>query len=180
MHPAQIPVQQLLAACEIRRQRRSGPGGQHRNKVETGIFIEHKPTGVRAEATERRSQPKNQELAIFRLRLNLALNHRTTNAASSESVDASSPASDNEIIVSDLWRSRVRGGKLKVNDQHDDFPALLAEALDRLHDQHWDTRSAAETLGCSTSQLVKFLKQEPRAIAMVNRERESRGLGKLK
>lgn len=180
MHPAQFPVQQLLDACEIRRQRRSGPGGQHRNKVETGIFIEHKPTGIRAEATEKRSQAQNQALATFRLRLNLALNHRTTQAVANESTASSTPTIGPTLLLSDLWKSRVRGGKLKVNEQHDDFPALLAEALDVLRDRQWDAKAAAEALNCSTSQLVKFLKQEPRAIALVNGQRQSRGMGQLK
>ena len=75
-HPAGLPRDELLRDCDVRRQRRSGPGGQHRNKVETGIFIEHTPTGVRAEATEQRSQPKNQEIAIWRLRVRLAVEVR--------------------------------------------------------------------------------------------------------
>src|SRR5262245_3474953 len=55
LHPAQLPIDELLPACSFQRTRRSGPGGQHRNKVETAVIVEHKPTGVRAEANERRS-----------------------------------------------------------------------------------------------------------------------------
>ncbi len=164
IHPSQLAVDALVSDCEIRRQRRSGPGGQHRNKVETGIFIEHRPSGVRAEATEKRSQVDNQELAVFRLRLSLAVELR----------------SSAESAPGDLWKSRVRGGKIKVNERHADFPALIAEALNVLHDLDWDTKPAAERLNCSTSQLVKFLKQEPRAFGLLNRERETRGRGKLK
>lgn len=164
MHPARLAVEDLLAECEVRRQRRSGPGGQHRNKVETGVFIEHKPTGVRAEATEQRSQPKNQMLAIFRLRINLALQHR--GAVESES--------------SDLWKSRLRGGKILVNSEHDDFPSLLAEAIDVLAGNGWDAKSAADQLKCSTSQLVKFLKKDGRALAELNRQREVLGLSRLR
>ena len=54
IHPAQYPVQRLLAECEINRTRGSGPGGQHRNKVETAIVVVHLPTGLRGEASERR------------------------------------------------------------------------------------------------------------------------------
>ena len=67
-HPAHLSEQELLDQCEVRRQRRSGPGGQHRNKVETGIFMRHQPTGVTSEATERRHQNDNLQQAIFRLR----------------------------------------------------------------------------------------------------------------
>ena len=59
-HPAATRAEQLLAECEVRRLRRSGPGGQHRNKVETAVALRHLPTGVQAEANERRSQAQNR------------------------------------------------------------------------------------------------------------------------
>ncbi len=75
-HPATASPQQLWAECEVRSLRRSGRGGQHRNKVETAISLHHLPTGVRAEASERRSQAQNRSQALFRLRVNLALEVR--------------------------------------------------------------------------------------------------------
>ena len=47
--------------------RASGPGGQHRNKAETGVRLVHPPSGVVVTATERRSQTQNRELAFERL-----------------------------------------------------------------------------------------------------------------
>ncbi|GHO42386.1 peptide chain release factor family protein [Ktedonospora formicarum] len=44
-----------------------GPGGQHRNKVESGVRLIHRPSGVTATATERRSQYANREAAFERL-----------------------------------------------------------------------------------------------------------------
>ena len=49
-----------------------GPGGQHRNKTETGVRMHHDPSGVIVTATERRSRIANIEAAWERLRIRLA------------------------------------------------------------------------------------------------------------
>jgi ribosome-associated protein len=56
-----------------------GPGGQHRNKVATGVRLFHRPSGLTVAATERRSQAANREVAFTRLaeRLHM-LNARPT------------------------------------------------------------------------------------------------------
>jgi len=45
----------------------SGPGGQHRNKVETGVRLLHRTSGIMVMATERRSQHANREAAFERM-----------------------------------------------------------------------------------------------------------------
>lgn len=45
----------------------SGPGGQHRNKVATGVRLTHQPSGTVVTATERRSQRLNREAAFERM-----------------------------------------------------------------------------------------------------------------
>jgi len=62
----------LLAACDVEPFRGSGPGGQHRNKTESGIRLLHRPTGITTQASERRSQSQNLGVALDRLRAQLA------------------------------------------------------------------------------------------------------------
>ena len=75
-HPAMLDEEDLLAACEWARSRDGGPGGQHRNKVETTVTLVHTETGISAKAGERRSVRENRPVAIRRLRLALATQHR--------------------------------------------------------------------------------------------------------
>jgi len=57
----------LEEVCNIEFYRGGGPGGQHRNKRDTGVRIHHPPSGVTVTATERRSQAQNREIAFLRL-----------------------------------------------------------------------------------------------------------------
>ena len=62
---------------------------------------------------------------------------------------------------------------------HEDFPTLLAEAMDVLAGHEMDVRLAAQTLQITPSQLIKFLKLEPRAIAKLNDWRRQANLHPL-
>jgi hypothetical protein len=161
-----LPPDALLAQCDERRQRRGGPGGQHRNKVETGVVLRHEPTGIEGAAFERRGQAENRRVALRRLRVNLAVEVRTGVAV--------------EAPPSRTWQSRLRGGRLELSPKHDDFPVCLAEALDRISSAEDDIRAAADALGCTSSQLVKLLAHEPRALQAVNDRRAERGLRPLR
>ena len=166
MHVAALDDDELLRDCEVRAGRSSGPGGQNRNKVETAIRITHRPTGIVASATERRHREENKQQAVFRLRIKLAVQVR-------EPVDPGGKPSA-------CWRSRVKDEKLMINPSHRDYPALLAEALDRLAVVECEVPVAAELLGVSGSQLVKLIKHEPTAMSLVNEWRDEKGFKPLR
>ncbi len=166
IHPAGLDDAALLARCERTFGRASGPGGQHRNKVETAVRLVDQPTGLTSQASERRSQAQNQAVALRRLRLKLAIEVRSTEPP---------PAGGSK-----MWRSRCRGGRVSVNTEHADYPTLLAEALDGLAHAGWSTPDAAKGLGVTGSQLVKLIAQCPAALAALNDRRSTAGLPKLR
>ena len=166
MHPAALDKETLMKVCKVTRGRASGPGGQHRNKVETHITVEHLPSGIDAQAGERRLAKENQSVAIRRLRLKLAMGVR---------VDV--PAGD---IRSELWRGRCRKKKIVCSVKHTDFPTLLAEALDVIEASGFDVKKAAARLECSTTQLTRFIADHRPAFEQLNQSREDHGLHRLK
>lgn len=170
-HPATLSSHDLLAECDVSRTRRSGPGGQHRNKVESAVVLTHRPTGTHAEASERRSQGENLAVALFRMRVQLALEYRLKTVEIGE---------EGGVGRSELWNSRCVNQRIRINSEHEDFPSLLAEALDVLHAQNMDLAQASRNLNCTPSQLIKFFQQDPRALAAINDDRLQKGLHKLK
>lgn len=166
LHPATCDPQGLLRDCKVETYRSSGPGGQHRNKTDSGVRLVHQPTGVTATATERREQAVNRKVALGRLRLNLALQVRGYFDLLHEPTE--------------LWQSRVQNQRLMINPKHDDFPSLLAELLDVLEQKKWEPKPAGMLLQVSTSQIIKLLRLEPRALAMVNARRQAAGTHALK
>lgn len=165
-HPASLEDGALLAQCVWTRSRGGGPGGQHRNKVETTVHIVHTPTGIEAKAGERRSVSENKREAIRRLRLALATRHRV-----------GVPEGE---CRSPLWRSRVRGGRIILSVSHRDFPSMLAEALDVLEACGLDLHRAGVRLECTPTQLARLVRDHAPAWALLNEQRVKRGLHPLK
>ncbi|MGJ1326116.1 MULTISPECIES: peptide chain release factor H [Sphingobacterium] len=65
--------------------RSSGAGGQHVNKVSSGVRATHAPTGVSVQVMDTRSQLQNKEIAMLRLAARLRdLGQATLNAAKAQ------------------------------------------------------------------------------------------------
>ena len=162
-HASVIDRDSLLEECELRTQRRSGPGGQHRNKTSSGAFLTHRPTGLVGEATERRSQAQNRDVAFQRLRYVLATDTRTPSP-----LDATSWRPDR---IEDEVRRKYRGHSLRLSETNVDKPGLLALVLNDLWVAGGQPSLVATQWKVSTSKLVAFLRSYPPAMVWVNRIR---------
>ena len=64
---ARLDPERIEKEVKLQFFRASGPGGQHRNKVETAVRMTHPPSGIVVTATEGRSQARNRAVALRRL-----------------------------------------------------------------------------------------------------------------
>ena len=154
----------LLAECDVDHQRVRGPGGQHRNKVESGVRLHHRPSGITVTATERRSQHENRTQALHRLREALALFTRLP------------------LPEQPAWPAgvQVTEGRLRVSTHNPALPQILALALDALATCDGAHQAAAARLGVTPTSLARFLADHPKAWAEANRLRAAHGLPPLR
>ena len=65
-------LKSLLAECDVKPYKASGPGGQHRNKAETAVRVRHRATGIVRVGTQSRSQSANKLHALAKIAEDLA------------------------------------------------------------------------------------------------------------
>lgn len=68
--PVEVPEDDdaLLAACRVETFSAGGPGGQHQNRTESAVRLTHEATGIQVVAREERSQHRNRQKAVERMR----------------------------------------------------------------------------------------------------------------
>ncbi len=181
---------ELVAQCKVDNYRASGPGGQHRNKVSSAVRLRHEPSGVVAHAEESRSQHENKKRAIRRLRLEIALNVRAevatrlTPSGESDGVSGDDAAAPSGNVASYepppiFLQYRTKAGRIEVATKNRDFAPVVAAVLDVLSARQGSMKEAAALLGVSTSQLSRFITNEPPVLRAANRIREAHGLKHL-
>lgn len=129
---------ELLAQCQLKSFQGSGPGGQHRNKTNTGVHLKLLPFNLEIRCCEDRSAMMNRLHALSRLRIKLALQIR----------------SEVGPILA------FPGSNGHINPDNKAFPAFLAQVFDHLEIQSGEIRPVAELWKLSPSALLRILGQE--------------------
>lgn len=129
---------QLWGACTAKGFQGSGPGGQHRNKTNTGVWLRLNAYNLEIKSCEGRSAKENKVHALHRMQMALALKVRETPPA----VEMAFPGSNGHIQTS--------------NPQ---FPLFVAHVFDIMATKNGDVKAAAAAFGLTPSALTKILRQ---------------------
>lgn len=158
----------LLRQCRVETTRGTGPGGQHRNKTDSGVRLHHLPTGCVGQAFERRSQRQNRDQAIARLRQAIAIEQRHA-----VEVDAYRPPPALSALL-----PAYPGGT--VGPSNPRYWAGVQELLDLFAALDCSVSNTAIRLELSTGVLSRLLLGSPEIMTAVNAMRAARGLHPLR
>lgn len=155
-----LPPESLLRQCRQSRFQGSGPGGQKRNRVYSGVRLSHDGSGLTGECVDSRASARNVGEALARLRMRMAL------------AAADWPAAPDPAPGADF-----RAG---ANPDHADYPRFALRALVLLAGNGGQIAPAATALGCTASALTRFYKADKAVWAKAREIRTANGLHPLK
>lgn len=156
---------ELLNECEVDTLRASGAGGTRSDTAENTVRIQHEPTGIQVKAQDTRSQQKNRELALRRLRRKYALQIR-------HEVDPE------QIRVPPNLESYIQNG-FRIKQKNQWYPFLVKFVLDLFNACEGRLSETSDQIDTSTGQLVSFLKSEKQLRSKANEIREQHGHHKI-
>jgi peptide chain release factor 1 len=120
---------------EIDVYRSSGPGGQSVNTTDSAVRIVHKPTGIKVEMQEERSQRQNREKAMRYLRsrlLKLAQDEQQREEAAARKAQVGSGDRSDKIRTYNFPQNRVTDHRIGVSVHN--LPQVMAGGLDEFID----------------------------------------------
>lgn len=158
----------LFAQCRMDTFRASGPGGQHRNKTDSGVRLTHLPTGVVAQAVDDRSQHKNRAVAMNRLRFLIAAKVRRP-----LKLRGYKPPPELVRLLPAETGKKSSGDKIGVN--HPDYAKGVQALLDLLAASQGYMFYAASVLRVSPGALSKILTSDKTLLQATNELLISKG-----
>ena len=121
---------------EIDVYRSSGPGGQSVNTTDSAVRVVHKPTGIKVEVQEERSQRQNREKAMRYLRarlLKMAQDQQQREEAATRKAQVGTGERAEKIRTYNFPQNRVTDHRLPGLSVHN-LPEVLAGGLDEFID----------------------------------------------
>ena len=146
----------FIKECNLLEFQTRSAGGQHVNRKYSAIRVIHNPTKYTSYSSNTRSQYKNKQSAVYKIKIKIALNIRVEK---------------NAIIKSSIKYNFINNFSIRSRS-----PIWIAIILDLLLKYKYDSKIVAETLGISTTRLIKILYNEIIIWRFVNQCRNKVGL----
>lgn len=187
-----LPPENLLKDCGQARFQGSGPGGQKRNRVYSGVRLTHGPSGLTAECVDSRASGRNVGKALSRLRLSIALAAAPAPMVQGNAAVtlAGNMPGNPEVTEPPSETGPVGEGpgdpapgvpfRAGANPSHPDYARGALRALSLLRRHAGQLAPVAAALGCTPSALTRFLKEEKAVWARAREIRLGNGLHPLK
>jgi len=139
---------ELLKLCETQAYKGSGPGGQHRNKTNSGVKLKLINFGIETYSCDDRSAHINKLFALKKLRTKIALHIRE------------------EPALQIPFAFPGTAGKISADNKL--YPEFIADVLDRIKAAGGDLSDAARMWGLSKSALNKIILADKKVLETLN------------
>eukprot|EP00299_Pterocystis_sp_00344_P011667 c5484_g1_i2.p1 GENE.c5484_g1_i2~~c5484_g1_i2.p1 ORF type:complete len:149 (+),score=12.81 c5484_g1_i2:50-496(+) len=122
----QAPLEKFLQQCEQSHYQGSGPGGQHRNRVKTGVRLHHRDfPHLFAEECNSRIGHENLLGAVDKLKIGIA-------------TSVTKPSSSDAEVTERIGEEKLPfpGTNGRVNPSNPLYPVFIAQVMDLLVTHH--------------------------------------------
>jgi hypothetical protein len=150
-----MPLNELLRACKVSGFQGGGPGGQFRNKTNSGVDLRLSAFNLAIKSCESRSASENKVHALHRMRLAIALNVREA------------PKDPSEL--------KFPGSMGHIQPSNAAYPQFIADVLDIVAANGGDTKEAARAFDLTPSALTKILHADKAILAKIQELRRAGG-----